>query len=119
MLSLLTHTAIAVLGDISLSRIPLYRPQGDLSLDQFGTLLNQLCTAQLIRRAAAESGYELTRLAGEITLLDILCATNQHLNCNHETHEDMYLRYRLVANRLGVINSVTRTYLSEIKLTDF
>lgn len=119
MLSLLTHTAIAILGDVSIGRIPLYKPQGDLSLEPFGTLLNQLCVAGLLGPATAGTGCELTRPAEEISPLDILCATNQHLNCTHEPHEEMYLHYHLAANRLGGINSVTRTHLAEIKRIDF
>lgn len=119
MLSLLTHKTIAILSDISNGKIPLCTPKDDFSLEQFHELLNKLVSANLICPVAGRTGYELSRPANEITLLDILYATNEHLNCNHEIHEEMYLYYRSAANRLGVINSVTRSYLSEIKLTDF
>ena len=53
-----------------------------------------------------------------ISLLDILEATGEHLNCNHPATEDFYLRYGNTAKKLGVVNHMTRLYLEEIKLND-
>ncbi|MCE8549535.1 hypothetical protein J8K77_08345 [Bacteroides fragilis] len=64
------------------------------------------------------SCYELTRPSYKISLLNILEATGEHLNCNHPTYEEMYMHCRNAANKLGIINHMTRLYLSEIPLTD-
>lgn len=40
------------------------------------------------------------------------------LSRTHVTSEEMYQQYRAAANRLGIINHMTRIYLSEIKLND-
>ena len=64
------------------------------------------------------SSYELARPYSSISLLDVLEVLDEHLNCNHPTREEMYAQYRLAANRLGIINHMTRLYLSEIKLFD-
>lgn len=64
------------------------------------------------------SRYELTRPSYKISLLNILEATGEHLNCNHPTYEEMYMHCRNAANKLGIINHMTRLYLSEIPLTD-
>ena len=45
-------------------------------------------------------------------------AINGHLNCNHPTSEAFYTRYGKMAQKLGVVNYITRLYLSEIKLID-
>lgn len=55
----------------------------------------------------------------DISLLDVLQVTDGHLNCNVPTTEEFYSRYGKVAQKLGVVNYMTRLYLSEIKLTDF
>ena len=62
--------------------------------------------------------YELVRPYTSISLLDILETLEEHLNCNYPTSEEMYQQYRAAANRLGIINHMTRIYLSEIKLND-
>ena len=54
----------------------------------------------------------------EISLLEVLEAINGHLNCNHPTSEAFYTRYGKMAQKLGVVNYITRLYLSEIKLID-
>lgn len=63
--------------------------------------------------------YTLCRPLCDISLLDVLQVTDGHLNCNVPTTEEFYSRYGKVAQKLGVVNYMTRLYLSEIKLTDF
>lgn len=63
--------------------------------------------------------YRPARPFGEISLLDILEAIDEHLNCNYPATEEFYSRYNKVAQRLGVVNHMTRLYLQEIKLTEF
>ena len=62
--------------------------------------------------------YKLCRPLCEISLLEVLEAIDGHLNCNHPTTEAFYNRYGKVAQKLGVVNYITRLYLSEIKLID-
>ena len=62
--------------------------------------------------------YKLCRPLCEISLLEVLEAIDGHLNCNHPTTEAFYTRYGKVAQKLGVVNYITRLYLSEIKLID-
>lgn len=54
----------------------------------------------------------------EVSLLDVLEATGEHLDCNHPNTEEFYMHYGRVAPKLGVVNHMTRLYLKEIKLFD-
>ena len=70
------------------------------------------------RRRYTTCSYKLCRPLCEISLLEVLEAIDGHLNCNHPTTEAFYTRYGKVAQKLGVVNYITRLYLSEIKLID-
>lgn len=92
-----------------------------LSEEDRDTLLSQLVSAGLIR--LTDNGhprdlqsYVLAHKSAEISLLDILEATGENLNCNHPATEAFYARYGRAAQKLGVVNLVTREYLKEIKL---
>lgn len=124
MLTHLTQTAIGVLYDISFgeitSEVRPYTLCPSLSLPD---LLNKLESAGIIRLIPGQKrgkprSYRLTRPATAITLLDVLQATGEHLDCNHDTCEELYQRYGHAARKLGIINQMTRTYLTEIKLAD-
>ena len=123
MLTPLTLTAISVLRHIS------SHETGNLQDLQCGCkpldeLLGQLESAGLIRVRTDQSGsgipktYELTRPLFRISLLDLMEAVDQHLNCNQPDCEKMYARYHYAAHKLGIVNQMTRAYLSEIPLTD-
>lgn len=122
MLTLLTQQALAALHDIAnhrRSRLDNYQ----ISDADFISLLGKLERAGLICLKADEpSGkllsYSLTRASGRISLLNVLEAIGEHLNCNHPTSEEFYMRYGAVAQKLGVINQLTRSFLEDIKLTD-
>ena len=62
--------------------------------------------------------YIPARKAVEISLLDILEATGEHLNCNRPITEQFYVQYGRAAQKLGIINQIARIYLKEITLTD-
>ena len=64
------------------------------------------------------TSYKPTRAPKYISLLDILEATGEHLNCNHPTTEEFYSRYGKAAQKLGVVNHMTRVYMQDIKLFD-
>lgn len=123
MLTQLTQTAIAVLYDIYAGGIPYRTAQLTIAPQDLIDILTKFERAGLIHRKGVSSSgllssYELTRDYKDISLLNILEALDEHLNCNQPTKEKMYLQYRAAAHRLGVINQMTRLYLSEIKLID-
>ena len=123
MLTQLTQTAIAVLYDIYAGGKPYRTAQLAIAPLELIDLLTKLESGGLIRRkeltaSVLLSSYELTCPYIDISLLDILEALGEHLNCNSPTKENMYHQYRVAAHRLGVINQMTRIYLSEIKLID-
>lgn len=62
--------------------------------------------------------YEICRPLTQISLLDVIEAMDDHLNCNYPTTEKFYIRHGKVAQKLGVVNHLTRLYLSEINLVE-
>ena len=125
MITLMTKTAIDVLNDIADLSFPNHPEQYPLDAKELEGLLLKLESGNIICRKSPEccppapASYTLTRAKSDISLLDILEATGEHLNYNNPTKEELYLQYHQVAPRLGVLNQVMRTYLSLIKLTDF
>lgn len=118
-----TQAAIAVLNDIYSGTGTAATDRCNLSGESRHALLTILARAGLIQ--LSDNGnpqdvrsYSPTRESAGISLLDILEATGEHLNCNHPTTEAFYMRYGKAAQKLGILNLVTRTYLQEIKLYD-
>lgn len=112
-----------VLYDIYAGGKPYRTAQLTIAPQEMIDILTKFESAGLIRRKDVPysdllSSYELTRSYMDISLLHILEALDEHLNCNYPTKEKIYHQYRAAANRLGVINQMTRLYLSEIKLID-
>lgn len=123
MLTPLTQTSISLLHDISLGVVPEKLSQYTLYINTVSELLLKMESAGLIRckdteHRATPASYELARPCSSISLMDLLEAIGEHLNCNHPTHEVLYEHYRGAAAKLGVLNHMTRFYLSEIKLND-
>ena len=124
MITLKTQAAIAVLDDIYTGEEPTpHTSKYGLSEEDRYALLSKLTTAGIIRLVDLEKpqdvqSYSPARESIDVSLLDILEATGEHLNCNHPTTEEFYLRYGNAAKKLGVVNQITRTYLKEIKLFD-
>lgn len=121
MITLKTQAAIAVLDDIYTGEEASHTGKYDLSEEDKYTLLSKLTTAGIIRLVDFEKpqdiqSYSLNCKAMDISLLDILEATGEHLNCNHPTTEDFYSKYGNAAKKLGIVNQITRTYLKEVKL---
>lgn len=122
MLTIQTQVAISILHTISSSRES-YSFGKLFSTNIVSELLDQLETGKIIRLIPGKAkgcigSYELTHSAVDISLLDILEATGEHLNCNHPATEEFYFRYGNAAKKLGVVNHMTRLYLDEIKLND-
>lgn len=123
MLTPLTQTAIAILYDIAHGGTSDNLPHYALFMNTVSELLAKLESGGLIRCINPDkrdnlSSYELTRPTFEISLLELLEMTGEHLNCNYPTNEALYSRYPGAAAKLGVVNQMTRVYLSEIKLND-
>ena len=123
MLTLKTQVAIAVLNVIYTGEGTARTDECELPEEEKYPLLSKLATAGIIRLVDKEKpqdiqSYSPARKSIEVSLLDILEATGEHLNCNHPTTEEFYIRYGNAAKKLGVVNQITRTYLQEIKLFD-
>lgn len=122
MLTLLTQKAIAVLHDIAGYETDAVRYY-EISADELSALLSRLEEKELIYRlpdgpAEAMSSYKLCRHLSDYSLLDVIEALHEHLNCDRPVTEEFYFRYGRAAQKLGVVNHMTRLYLSEIKLTE-
>lgn len=123
MLTPLTQTSISLLHDIALGTVSENLSQYTLYINTVTELIHKMEAAGLIRCKDTEhrespASYELSRPCSSISLMDLLEAIGEHLNCNHPTHEILYEHYRGAAAKLGVLNHMTRFYLSEIKLND-
>lgn len=121
MLTQITQKAISLLHCIDTHSEP---PEGiQMSVPETSELLGKLQKGNLIRfipggEQSNPVSYCLCRPLSKISLLNVLEATGEHLNCNYPTSETFYSRYGRVAQRLGVINHLTRSFLEEIKLTE-
>lgn len=122
MLTQATLASIALLREIALNE---NNHSGDNSFDgkEPIELINKLVASGLIRLLPGrDSGsihsYELTRPLHSISLLNLLEATGEHLNCNHPTREEFYCRFGRAAQKLGVVNHMTRLYLNDISLVE-
>lgn len=118
-----TQAAIALLNDICNGEETPHPDDSGLSQEERRELLHRLATAGLIystdnKHPQDIHSYVPARKPAEVSLLDILEATGEHLNCNHPTTEEFYSRYGRAAVKLGVVNQITRTYLQEIRLSD-
>lgn len=123
MLTIHTQAAIALLHDVAtgnnLQSANFLQSKEDLS-----KLLGELETGGLIRRLPDKdeidpSSYELCCALHEMSLLDVLQATNQPIRCNQPTPATFYDRYGMVAQKIGVFNHIARKFLSEIKMSDW
>lgn len=91
MLSIRTQTAIAVLQDLSFDTV-LQTANFLLSEGEWKDLFDKLEAGRLIRRLPNKepgilSSYELSRPLSDISLLDVLEATNEPIRCNMPTPE--------------------------------
>lgn len=130
MLTIYTQAAIAVLQDIH-SGDCLRSPYFQLTAEEFNNLLCKLEKKGFIRPVPDKAitttsdvaykellHFEPTCPLYEFTLLQMLQALNEPINCNRPTPESYYLQHGAVASKIGVLNRVTRVFLSEIKLMD-
>lgn len=123
MLTPTTRAAIAVLKDIYACTTGSCTEMHELTPQALEEVTDKLRSAGLICQednAATPPAppYHSTRKVEEISLIDILEATGEHLNCNRPTTEEFYMHHGRAAPKLGVVNHITRFYLKEIKLFD-
>lgn len=122
MLTIQTQAAISILHAVA--SMQKATPMDKLfTVNIVSELLGKLEAGKIIKPIAGKNkrkvaSYELTRPMSEISLLDILEATGEHLNCNHPNNEEFYMCYTNAAQKLGIINQMTRLYLGNIKLND-
>ena len=118
-----TQTAIAVLKCIYARDYGTCIKPCTLTEKEKQALLLQPSIAKFILLKDTENPLEIqsyipAKRAMEISLLDILEATGEHLNCNRPITEQFYAQYGRAAQKLGIINQIARIYLKEITLTD-
>lgn len=118
-----TQTAIAVLHDISSGSIQ-QTSNVSLSMEEWKDLFHKLETGGLIRRLSDKeegvlTSYELLQPFHELTVLDLLIAINEPLNCARPVTEGSYSLHRIAAQKLGVLSQVIRMFLSDIKICDW
>lgn len=123
MLTHLTQTAIAVLHDIALKGC-LSSADFSIGEDKLNELLQKLEASLIIHRLPEQEkdtqpSYELYRPLNEISILNVIEAVGEPVNCKCPTSEAFYITHSRVAQKIGVINQVVRTYLSEIKISDW
>lgn len=122
MLTQATLNSIALLREISVNG---KNHSGDSLFEEKEPieLINKLVAGGLIRLLPGRDyssiySYELVRPLHRISLLQLLEATDEHLNCNHPTREEFYSRFGRAARKLGVVNHMTRLYLNDISLAE-
>lgn len=123
MLSIRTQAAIAVLHDIA-SGTDQQSVNFILPDEEWKILFDKLDKGGLIRLLPDKEpgvfiSYELSRRLPDISLLDVLEATDEPIRCTRPTPEDFYIRHGQIANKIGVLNQVARTFLSDIKIADW
>ena len=82
--------------------------------------LHKLEGEGLVRRLPEEKeSYELCRPLYDLSLLDVIEATGEPINCKCPTPESFYTRHGRIAHKMGVVNHMIRVFLGDIKLSDW
>lgn len=120
MFTSLTLSAVSVLHAIQFSEI---RKLNSLSPSDTCTVLGCLSSGGFIRLMPGKpcndlTSYSLVRPLEEISLLSLLEALGENLDSVHYLDSAFYTHYGLAARKLGVINQVTRTCLSQINVSE-
>lgn len=93
-----TQAAIAVLNDIYAEGDIIRADACQLTEQDMDILLSKLLSAGLIKLSDKGDSrdiqvYSPARDSSDVSLLDILEATGEHLDCNHPTTEEFHMRY--------------------------
>lgn len=130
MLTLRTQKAIALMHDLAQREVDSVHTQYHATTEEVEKLLTCLEKKGLITHVQEEEeedgtehtpscyGYRLARPFHQISLLDILEALDEQLKSIQHLTEDFYSHHNRAAQKLGVINYMTRFYLEKIKLTE-
>ena len=123
MISTLTQAAIAILHDIS-SGDDMQSADFLFSEGEREKLFDELEKSHLIRllpdkKPGTLSSYVLCRPLPDISLLDVLQATNEPIRCNMPTPEEFYIYHRQIAHKIGILNQVARKFLADIKISNW
>lgn len=123
MLTLKTRYALALLHDIY-QPVLRYSDKYNFPVTELIYTLEQLQSAGLVARAPETvpgvlSSYFFSKPYLEITLLDVLSAIDEGICFNHKTDIYFYEHYGCLARKLGVVNHMTRLYLSEFHIASF
>lgn len=123
MLTLKTRYALALLHDIYQPSFR-YSDKYNFPSTELVYTLEQLQAAGLVTHPSGAapgklSAYLFTKPYMEITLLDVLSALGEGLCFNHKTDIYFYEHYGCLARKLGVVNHMTRLYLSEFRIASF
>lgn len=122
MLTLKTQKALAILHDISICDDH-FTAKFKMNEEELSNYLQELEKASLIHLLSGEpekqlGSYTLNRSLSKISLLTLLNAINEHLNCNQPLSEEFYNLHGAVAQKLGVVHQVTRSILEEISVLE-
>lgn len=122
MLTLKTQKALAILHDISVCDDH-YTSKFKMNGEEMNGYLLELEKAGLIYLLSYKpekqiSSYALRHPLSEITLLSLLNAIDEHLNCNQPLSEEFYNLHGAVAQKLGVVHQVTRSVLNQISVLE-
>ena len=123
MLTLFTQVAIALLQDISSGAKEQSKKLSFPEEDRL-SLLRKLETGRLIHRNESGkegdlSSYQLCRSLEAISLLDILEALKEPIDCTLPTLDWLQTYYPVAIQKLGTLNYVIRQFCSEIKLAEW
>lgn len=122
MLTPRTKFALALLHDIQYKDYQLSTsfhctPSETTSLLQ--ALSENHLIAQLENRPCElPQSYRLICPYHKINLLSILEALGEGIYFNHPSDENFYARYGTTARKLGIVNQMTRIYLTEISIAE-
>lgn len=120
MFTTLTMSAVSILHAINIAE---ERKLDSLSPLETRTLLDRLTSGGFIRLMPGKpcddlTSYYLVRPLEVVTMLSLLDTLGEGLNSVHYLDSDFYVYYGLAARKLGIINQVTRTCLSEISISE-
>ena len=110
MITPITQAAIAVLNDIYAGGDTARTDACRLTEQGLDVLLSKLLRAGLIKLSDRGESRNIRSYSPARE------STGEHLNCNHPTTEEFHMRYGKAAQKLGIVNYITREYLKEIKL---
>lgn len=122
MLTLRTKFALALLHDIQYKDYQL-STSFHYSSSETASVLQALSEKRLITKLdnspfELPQSYRFTCPYHNINLLALLEALGEGLYFNHPSDESFYARYGTTARKLGIVNQMTRVYLTEISIAE-